>query len=85
MLNSRAWFKRIHAGGGVQHQQHFVRGAGQLLVHDPMKLLQLLHQVVLGVQPAGGVHEQVVRFACLRGGYGVVGHRRRDPRRRRRR
>ena len=42
----------VHAGGGVEHQQHFVRRAGQLLAHDAVHLLQFLHQVVLGVQAA---------------------------------
>src|SRR5258705_3473839 len=41
-----------------------------------MQLLQLLHEVVLGVQPTGGIHEKIRNLARLRGGHGVVGNRR---------
>ena len=44
--------ERVHAGGRVQHQQHFMRRAGQLLADDAMQLLQFLHQIVFCVQPA---------------------------------
>ena len=64
--------QRIHAGGGVKHQQDFMRRAGQFLVHDAMQLLQFLHEIVLGVEAAGGVDEQVIGFAGLRGGDSVV-------------
>jgi hypothetical protein len=49
--------QRVHAGAGVQHQQRLVRRAGQFFLHDAMHLLQFLHQVVLGVQAAGGVNK----------------------------
>src|SRR6185437_16942382 len=58
----------VHAGGGVEHEQDFVRRAGELLADDAMKFLQFLHQVVLGVQTAGGVDEEVVRVARAGGG-----------------
>ena len=69
----------------VEHEQDFVRRAGQLLADDAMQLLQFLHQVVLGVQAARRVNEEVIRLARLRGGDGVVRHGRRRPRRKRRR
>jgi hypothetical protein len=49
--------QRVHAGAGVQDQQGLVRRAGQFFVHDAMHLLQFLHEVVLGVQAAGGINE----------------------------
>ena len=39
-----------------------------------MELVQLLHEVVLGVQPARRVDEQVVGLARQCGGDGVVRH-----------
>jgi len=66
--------QRIHAGAAIEYQQHFVRRAGQLLADDAVELVQLLHEVVLGVQAAGGVDEQVIRMAGLRGGDGIVRH-----------
>src|ERR1041385_705965 len=49
--------ERVHAGGGVEHEQGFMRRAGELAAHDAVNLLQLLHQVVLGVQPASGIDD----------------------------
>src|SRR6185436_16890 len=37
-----------------------------------MKLVQFLHEVVLGVQAARGVDEEIIGFACLSGGDGIV-------------
>ena len=57
--------QRIHAGRGIQHEQDLVRRARQLLAHHAVQLLQFLHQIVLGVQPARGIDEQIVRLrAC---------------------
>src|SRR5262249_50877327 len=39
-----------------------------------MHLLQLLHQVLFGMQPAGGVQEQIVSLARLRGRNRVMRH-----------
>ena len=47
----------VHAGGGIEHQQHFLGSAGRLAPHHTMKFLQLLHEIVFGVQPACGIHE----------------------------
>ena len=41
-----------------------------------MQLLQLLHEVVLGVQPTRRIHKKIRDLARLRGGHGVVGYRR---------
>ena len=57
-------------GRRVDHEQHFLaraRGA----VDDPAQLLQLLHQVRLRVQAAGGVDEHEVGAAARRGGHRV--------------
>ena len=64
--------QRIHAGRRIEHQQNFVRRAGQLFAHDAMQLLQFLHQIVFRVQAAGGIDEEIIRFARLRGGDGIV-------------
>ena len=64
----------VLAGGGVEHEQRLVRGAGQLLLDDPAHLLELAHQVDLGVQAAGGVDEDDVGAARARGGDAVVDH-----------
>ena len=69
--------QRVHAGGRVEHQQHFMRRARQLLADDAMQLLQFLHQIVLGVQASRRVNEQIIRLARLRGGDGIVRHGRR--------
>src|SRR3712207_8756172 len=45
--------ERILADRGVQHHQRLVRRAGELLADHAVHLLQLLHQVRLGVQAAG--------------------------------
>ena len=41
----------VLSGGGVQHQQGLPVAAGQLPVHDAADLVQLVHQVLLVVQP----------------------------------
>src|SRR5664280_3114674 len=40
----------VLAGRRVDHEQRLVRGAGQLLLDDPAHLLELAHEVDLGVQ-----------------------------------
>ena len=57
--NSRAWARPFWPGGGVDHQQHLGDPAGAL-GSDPAHLAQLVHQVGLGVQTAGGVAEHEI-------------------------
>src|SRR5690625_341776 len=47
----------------VEHQQDFVGRFGSQLLHDPDHLLQLLHEVVLVVQPACGIGDEHVEVA----------------------
>ena len=67
----------VLAGGGVDGQQRLVRRAGELALDDLAHLGQLVHQVLLGVQAAGGVHDHHVGAACGGGLQGVEDHRRR--------
>src|SRR5262249_23256910 len=62
----------VLAAGGVEHQQHLVRSAVDLLGDDAVDLLQLAHEVSLGVQPAGGIDDQHVELARLGLVAGVV-------------
>ena len=64
----------VLAGGGVQHQQGLPVAAGQLPVDDPADLVQLVHQVLLVVQPSGGVDQDHVGPPGLGGGQGVEDH-----------
>ena len=64
----------VLAGGGVQHQQGLPVAAGQLPVHHPGDLVQLVHQVLLVVQPPGGVDEHHVGVPGPGGGEGVKHH-----------
>ena len=66
--------QRIHAGAAVEYEQDFVRRAGQLLPDDAVELVQLLHEVVFGVQSARSVNEEVISLARLRGSDSVVRH-----------
>ena len=59
--------ERVLAGGAVEHQQHFVRRARSTAGDDAPDLLQLVHQLRLRVQPAGGVGDQHVDAARARG------------------
>ena len=53
----------VLAGGGVEHQQHLVRRAGNHLLGGAAHLLQLRHQVLFGLQAAGGVDDDVIHAA----------------------
>ena len=64
----------VLAGGGIEHQQHFVRRAVDALGDDVADFGQLAHQMVLRVQPAGGVDDQHIDPAALGGLAGVVRH-----------
>jgi hypothetical protein len=41
--------QRVHAGRRVEHEQDFVRRAGELLADDAMQFLQFLHQIMFRV------------------------------------
>ena len=81
----------VLARRGVDDQDRLLRRLGNRLLHDAAQLGQLRHQVVLGVQPAGGIDDQHVDAPRVRrlhrvedDGAGVgpllVGdHRRPDP------
>src|SRR5271165_3113671 len=62
-------------GGGVQHQQHLVRSAGNYLRGSAFHFFQFGHQVGFGMQAAGGVHDDDVSVAGLGGGYRVIDNR----------
>src|SRR5438445_6287659 len=53
-----------------------MRRAGEFFVDDAMDLVQLLHEVVLRVEPASGVDQEVTGISGLSSDNGVVGHRR---------
>src|SRR3989442_1159005 len=50
----------VLTGGSVHYQQHVVRRAGNEFCGGALHLLQFSHEVGLGVQPAGGVHNDSV-------------------------
>jgi hypothetical protein len=50
-------------GRRVEHHQRFVRRAGGLPLDHALELGQLIHEVALGVQSAGGVDDQHVGAA----------------------
>jgi hypothetical protein len=50
----------VLAGDGVQHQPDLLGLLRVGLGDGPLDLLQLLHEVVLGVEAACGVHEEEV-------------------------
>ncbi len=47
--------ERVLAGGGIHHQQDFMRRVGVVLLHHALDFAQLVHQVVLRVQTACGI------------------------------
>ncbi len=53
----------VLARGGVEHQQHVVRRAGNELGGGALHLFQLGHQIRLVVQAPGGVHDHGVGSA----------------------
>ena len=57
----------VLAGRGIEDEERVDVGAGQALVDDAAHLRELLHQVRLGVEAAGGVGDDDVRVAGDRG------------------
>jgi hypothetical protein len=68
---------RVAAERTVDHQPAVLRRGGVVLLQHAADLRQLLHEVALGVQPAGRVHDQKVAAARLGGLPGIESHRRR--------
>ena len=65
----------VLAGGAVEHEQHFVRRFGNLLLGDAHDLGQLLHQVALVVQAARRIDQHHVRALRYRRADRVEHHR----------
>jgi hypothetical protein len=59
-------------GGGVEHEEHLVGRAGDLLRGDVADLGELLHQVLFGLETAGRVDDEDVGLAGDGGVGGVV-------------
>ena len=66
--------ERVLPGVAVNHQQHLVRRGGIGLLHHALDLAQLFHQVQLGGQAPGGVHQHHVLAARLARADGVKAH-----------
>src|SRR5680860_1264891 len=73
----RSTQSRSSAASDVYKRQHVLWLAGIGAVDDALYLLELFHEVVLGVQPSGCVDEQQVVVAGLAELRAVEGHRRR--------
>ncbi len=71
-VKRRAWLQAVLAGGGVHDEQRLVGRAGDQLLGGAAHLVELLHQVGLGVEAAGGVDDEDLGAARLGGGAGVV-------------
>ena len=50
--------QRVGAGGGIDHQQGEMRCAFILLGNRAADFSEFLHQVVAGVEPAGGIADE---------------------------
>src|SRR5262245_221727 len=64
----------VLARGGIEDEQHLLERAG-CAVDDALELLELVHQVDLGVQTSGGVDEDEVGVAALGRAHRVEDHR----------
>jgi hypothetical protein len=60
--------------GGIQDDEGLVGGALQLLPDHPVHLPELVHEPFLGVQPAGGVHDDRIAPPPFGRLQGVEGH-----------
>ncbi len=65
---------RVLTDGAVEHQQHFVGRRGVQPGEHPFDLLQFVHQMNLGVEPARRVRDQDIDVACLGGLEAVEDH-----------
>ena len=68
---------RVLADGAVQDQQHLVRCAGIQAREHALDLLELVHQMRLGMQPPGRIGDQHVDVPRPRRLQGIEYHRRR--------
>src|SRR5687767_6822666 len=68
---------RVLSYGSVEHQQRFVRRAWNTLAYHTMNLLQLVHEVRAGVEPARRVDDHDVAAIHYTGVDGIERHRRR--------
>ena len=71
-VKRRACCEAVLAGGGVHDEEGLVGCAGDELLGGAAHLVELLHEVGLGVEAAGGVDDEDVGAARLGGGAGVV-------------
>ena len=62
----------IGAGGGIDHQQGFVRCRGIFASEDAFDFAKFLHQIMFVMKAAGGVADQVLDAAAFRGFPGIV-------------
>ncbi len=64
----------VLAGRGVEHQKHLVRRLGNLLAQHAMDFRELLHQIVLRLQPPGRIDDAYVGADFHGAGDGAMGH-----------
>ena len=63
--------------GRIEHDEGLVRSAVQATSDHALYLLEFLHQVAIGVEAAGSIHQHHVHAAGMGGGYRVMSDRRR--------
>ena len=50
----------VLTGGGIENQQHLMGSVGANLSDAPVDLLELFHEVHLGMKPSGRIHQNQV-------------------------